>query len=118
MLQQYDIKENLNNQIAKSIKDGWMIDSNKVFHLKNNYLKDNVRDFYERLGSIIGEYKKFAEDVKLGDRSKQLSNKIWMEVRYDSNIKDAYRHSANPQPLHPNKVSIHSGFSASAFSMS
>ncbi len=100
MLQQYDIKENLNNQIAKSIKDGWMIDSNKVFHLKNNYLKDNVRDFYERLGSIIGEYKKFAEDVKLGDRSKQLSNKIWMEVRYDSNIKDAYRHSANPQPLH------------------
>ena len=23
-----------------------------------------------------------------------------MDVRYDSNIKDAYRHSSNPQPLH------------------
>ena len=70
-----------------------MVDENKVFHLKNDNLKDNVRDFYENIGNTIGNYKMFAEDVKLGDRSKQIANKIWMEIRYDSNIKDDYRHS-------------------------
>lgn len=100
MIQQYHIKENLNKQIAKSIIDAWMIEDNKVFHLKNDNLKNNVREFYERFGNVIGNYKMFAEDVKLGDRSKQIANKIWMEIRYVSNIKDAYRHSSNPQPLH------------------
>lgn len=100
MIQHYNINKNLNKQITKSIIDAWMVDENKVFHLKNDNLKDNVRDFYENIGNTIGNYKMFAEDVKLGDRSKQIANKIWMEIRYDSNIKDAYRHSSNPQPLH------------------
>tara|TARA_B100001093_G_C26858475_1_gene1028650 strand:+ start:4628 stop:5404 length:777 start_codon:yes stop_codon:yes gene_type:complete len=100
MIQHYNINKNLNKQITKSIIDAWMVDENKVFHLKNDNLKDNVRDFYENIGNMIGNYKMFAEDVKLGDRSKQIANKIWMEIRYDSNIKDAYRHSSNPQPLH------------------
>tara|TARA_X000000950_G_scaffold289367_1_gene412458 strand:+ start:2830 stop:3606 length:777 start_codon:yes stop_codon:yes gene_type:complete len=100
MIQHYNINKNLNKRITKSIIDAWMVDENKVFHLKNDNLKDNVRDFYENIGNTIGNYKMFAEDVKLGDRSKQIANKIWMEIRYDSNIKDAYRHSSNPQPLH------------------
>ena len=86
--------------MAELIIDAWKIDYNKVFHLKSNNLTANIRDFYEAIGKTIGEYKFLAEDVKLGDRSSQKANKIWMEVRYDSSIKDAYRHSSNPQPLH------------------
>ena len=100
MIQQYTIKEYFNKEIVKSIIDSWMIEDNKVFHLKKDTQEDNIRDFYERIGNIIGEYKLLAEDVKLGGRSNQQANKIWMDVRYDSNIKDAYRHSSDSQPLH------------------
>ena len=100
MLQQFNIKENLNKETVKLIIDAWMIEDNKVFHLISNTKKDDIRDFYENIGNIIGKYKFLGEDVKLGNRSSQKANKIWMDVRYDSNIKDAYRHSANPQPLH------------------
>ena len=51
------INKNLNKQIVKSIIDAWMVDENKVFHLKNDNLKDNVRDFYESIGNMIGNYK-------------------------------------------------------------
>jgi len=100
MIKQYTIKEDFNKKIAKSIIDAWMIEDNKVFHLISNTPKDNIRDFYEKIGNMVGKYKLLAEDVNLGDRSNQQANKIWMDVRYDSNINDAYRHSSNPQPLH------------------
>tara|TARA_B100000767_G_scaffold89197_1_gene85729 strand:- start:1620 stop:2396 length:777 start_codon:yes stop_codon:yes gene_type:complete len=100
MIKQYTIKEDFNKKIAKSIIDAWMIEDNKVFHLISNTPKDRIRDFYEKIGNMVGKYKLLAEDVNLGDRSNQQANKIWMDVRYDSNINDAYRHSSNPQPLH------------------
>jgi|TARA_B110000027_G_scaffold132202_1_gene157898 alpha-ketoglutarate-dependent taurine dioxygenase len=100
MIKQYTIKEDFNKKIAKSIIDAWMIEGNKVFHLISNTPKDRIRDFYEKIGNMVGKYKLLAEDVNLGDRSNQQANKIWMDVRYDSNINDAYRHSSNPQPLH------------------
>ena len=100
MIQQYNINEKFNKDFAKSIIDEWMIEENKVFHLTSNIQKEKIRDFYEKIGNLIGNYKLLSEDVNLGNRSKQKANKIWMEVRYDSNINDAYRHSANPQPLH------------------
>lgn len=100
MIQEYSINEKFNKDLAKSIINSWMIEENKVFHLISNIQKDKIRDFYEKIGNMIGEYKLLSEDVSLGDRSSQQANEIWMEVRYDSNINDAYRHSSNPQPLH------------------
>lgn len=100
MIQEYSINEKFNKDLAKSIINSWMIEENKVFHLISNIQKDKIRDFYEKIGNMIGEYKLLSEDVSLGDRSSQQANTIWMEVRYDSNINDAYRHSSNPQPLH------------------
>lgn len=100
MIKEYIIKEKFNKKISESILKAWMIEENKVFYLKNNIQQKNIRDFYEKIGSMIGDFKLFAEDVSLGDRSCQKAEKIWMEVRYDSSIKDAYRHSSNPQPLH------------------
>ena len=100
MIQRYNINKNFDKETAKSIIKTWMIEDNKVFHLISNTEKNNIRDFYEKIGNIIGKYNKLAEDVKLGDRTSQQANKIWMDVRYDSSIDDAYRHSSNPQPLH------------------
>src|SRR3546814_11115164 len=40
------------------------------------------------------------EDEILGSRDQQRTGEIWMEVRYDPQHPDAYRHSANAQPLH------------------
>tara|TARA_Y100000389_G_C17459944_1_gene520950 strand:+ start:845 stop:1621 length:777 start_codon:yes stop_codon:yes gene_type:complete len=100
MIQHYNIKKKLNQNLIKSILDSWAKKENKVFHLKNHTEQDQIRDFYEQLGNIIGEYKFLAEDVKLGNRSEQQANRIWMDVRFDSNIEDAYRHSSNSQPLH------------------
>ena len=104
MICKFDIKNKLEKQTAKLIVSSWKNDKVKVIHLSSNLKKykdkDNVRDFYEKFGNEIGEYKMFAEDVKLGDRNNQKSEKIWMDVRYDLNINDAYRHSSNPQPLH------------------
>ena len=100
MFQQFNIDKDFNKETAKSIIKKWMIEDNKVFHLISNTEKNNIRDFYEKIGNIIGKYQHLAEDIKLGNRSNQRANKIWMDVRYDSNIVDAYRHSSNPQPLH------------------
>ena len=102
MIQHYTIDENFNKEKADLIIKAWMIEDNKIFHLINSNPKDKdeIRDFYERIGNIIGKYKLLAEDVNLGNRANQLANKIWMDVRFDSNINDAYRHSSNPQPLH------------------
>jgi len=100
MIKKFTVKENLDSDIVSAILGQWANDDNKVFHLKNISPQKNIRDFYENIGNTIGKYELLAEDVTLGDRSNQMANKIWMDVRYDSNIKDAYRHSANPQPLH------------------
>ncbi len=100
MIQQFKINNKLNTDITGSILKAWALDENKVFHLKSNTQKDYVREFYEKIGNEIGQYKMLAEDVKLGDRGNQKADKIWMDVRYDSNIDNAYRHSSNPQPLH------------------
>lgn len=100
MLLQFKISNKFNNNLAKSIIKKWKIDNNKVFHLISDAKEDYVRDYYEKIGNIIGKYHMLAEDVTLGDRSNQKANKIWMDVRYDSKVDNAYRHSSNPQPLH------------------
>lgn len=100
MYQKFNLGKNLSKEIANLIIEKWVIDDNKVFHLTSNIKKNNIRDFYEEIGNNIGKYHMLAEDVKLGDRYNQKANKIWMDVRYDSKIVDAYRHSSNPQPLH------------------
>ncbi len=100
MYQKLKITKNFNKKTAELIIKKWRNEDNKVFHLIGSTNKNNIRDFYEKIGNTVGKYHMLAEDVKLGDRSNQKANKIWMDVRYDSNIYDAYRHSSNPQPLH------------------
>lgn len=100
MIKKFQLTSDLNQKLIDSITNAWLVAENKVFHLTSNEPSQNVRNFYESLGKKIGKFYNLAEDVSLGDRNNQKNNKIWMEVRYDSKIQDAYRHSSNPQPMH------------------
>jgi alpha-ketoglutarate-dependent taurine dioxygenase len=50
--------------------------------------------------SAAGQPLPLAEDATVDDRDAQRTGSYWAEVRYDPAIPNAYRHSANPQPLH------------------
>ena len=43
MIQQFNIEENLDKKTTKSINKAWILDDNKVFHLKSNIRKDYIR---------------------------------------------------------------------------
>ena len=100
MIQKIEIQKYLTEKTVDLIIKSWKSNLTKIIHLSGNLQKNNIKSFYENLGNKIGEFKMYAEDVKLGDRNNQKSGKIWMDVRYDSNITEAYRHSSKPQPLH------------------
>jgi alpha-ketoglutarate-dependent taurine dioxygenase len=81
------------------LRDAWKAADNKVFVMRGNGIaqpKEWYTDHFDQIGTPVP----FAEDATAGDRDHQRSGEIWMEVRYDPTIPDAYRHSANPQPLH------------------
>jgi alpha-ketoglutarate-dependent taurine dioxygenase len=100
MLRTYKINNN-KDKIIKIFSEDWKNKKNKVFHFTNlKTLNTDVRNFYEFFFSKVVNFKNFAEDAKINNRSKQRTNSIWMEVRFDPKIKNAYRHSSNPQPLH------------------
>lgn len=84
----------------RELTTAWQKDENRVFLIKGNEALGPVRDFYSNWFSSIGTPVALAEDATLGDRDNQRTGEIWMEVRYDPTIPDAYRHSANAQPLH------------------
>ncbi len=79
---------------------GWQRDENKVFVLRADHRIYDPRAFYTGHFAEIGRPVPLAEDVNLGSRERQRTTAIWMEVRYDPKFPDAYRHSANAQPLH------------------
>ena len=94
MIQKIEIQKYLTEKTVDLIIKSWKSNLTKIIHLSGNLQKNNIKSFYENLGNKIGEFKMYAEDVKLGDRNNQKSGKIWMDVRYDSNITEAYRHSS------------------------
>ena len=54
--------------------------------------------FYDNLLPYLG--KAFlAEDASINDKTIK-GRELWSEIRFDPSFKDAYRHSANAQPLH------------------
>ena len=90
---------NFQGSIEK-LKEAWSDATNKVFVLKADGPIEDVRSFYEGIFKFLGTPSPIAEDVNLGGRDNQRSGKIWFEVRYDPKHPDAYRHSAEAQPLH------------------
>jgi len=100
MLKKYNIKQSRKNIISKFTKD-WKNEDNKVFYFTGvKLVKKDVRNFYTKFFNKNIEFKNFAEDAQIKNRNNQRTNSIWMEVRFDPKIKNAYRHSSNSQPLH------------------
>ncbi len=56
----------------------------------------SLDEFWDRVSDRIGDCMLLSEDPVTGAR---IGNK-WLEIRYDSSIQNAYRHSKNAQPLH------------------
>ncbi|MEL6441240.1 MAG: TauD/TfdA family dioxygenase [Cyanobacteria bacterium J06621_8] len=56
----------------------------------------SLHEFWDRASELIGDCMLLSEDPITGER---VGNK-WLEIRYDSSIQNAYRHSKNAQPLH------------------
>ena len=87
-------------QVFGELVRAWQDDENKVFVLRAAEPIDDVRQFYEDHWACLGTPEPLAEDVTAGDRSQQRTGQYWFEVRYDPRHQNAYRHSANAQPLH------------------
>jgi alpha-ketoglutarate-dependent taurine dioxygenase len=84
--------------VAAAFLDAWP--SAKVVHIKGPRPGGDVREFYTRFFELVGYPLGLAEDATIGDRNAQRTGEVWFEVRYDPAVPDAYRHSANAQPLH------------------
>ena len=101
MLCSYNINHLTNkNELINKFKKDWQNPKKKVFNFKSKILMDDVKTFYFNFLNGFGNFHKLAEDARIKDRNKQKTYDIWMEVRYDPKIKNAYRHSSNAQPLH------------------
>lgn len=101
MISQIDITNNIEKEeIISSFSNEWKKQNKKVFLFKSHLKIENVRDYYFNLLNGRGIFKNLAEDATIIDREKQRTESIWMEVRYDPAIQNAYRHSSSAQPLH------------------
>jgi alpha-ketoglutarate-dependent taurine dioxygenase len=91
------------DDLAKRFLDVW--DNYKVFHITGLKLEDSdaLREFYDAFmekSGIPGDVGEDAISAADRDSGAQRTGQRWTEIRYDPSIEDAYRHSANPQPLH------------------
>lgn len=70
----------------------------KVLHIKGVERRGekDLLAFYDALTELAGDCSYLAEDAKTDSRN----NQKWFEIRFDPSIPNAYRHSANGQPLH------------------
>jgi len=82
--------------------DACWVDSSVVHITGREFADENaMRAYYDEFMQRVGTPAAVGEDVGQGDRaSAQRTGQVWTEIRYDPTIADAYRHSANPQPLH------------------
>ncbi|MBK9072026.1 MAG: TauD/TfdA family dioxygenase [Myxococcales bacterium] len=85
---------------AKDVLSAWQGGLVVVIKAPRGEALADVRAVYDALLPRLGTPHFLAEDSRVGDRSAQRTGELWMEVRYDPTIPDAYRHSPNAQPLH------------------
>lgn len=99
MLWEADITASGPDAALAGLIDAWQAPGNKVFVLRNSDAAD-PKQWYSDHFPAIGTPVPFAEDATVSDREQQRTGEVWMEVRFDPTIPDAYRHSAEAQPLH------------------
>jgi hypothetical protein len=100
MIQEIQISSSNAAEGFSGLQQAWTDPATRVVVLRATDPIGDPRAFYEDHFGLIGTPAALAEDVNAGDREAQRTGDIWMEVRYDPSHPDAYRHSANAQPLH------------------
>jgi len=103
MLSNIEIDKNTStDQLVEYFNKAWK--ESKVIHIKGQEFSnpDEMREFYDALMESAGEPGDVGEDATVDARESdaQRTGQRWTEIRYDPSIPDAYRHSANAQPLH------------------
>ena len=99
MLQTIDLPTGASPEsCAQALLSTW--NQGLVFHIRGPKPDVDLRDYYGRMMEVAGEPARLAEDATIGDRQHQRTQEVWMEVRYDPSVANAYRHSDQPQPLH------------------
>ena len=81
-------------QFAEEILKG--LQTAKIVHTIGVDETISLHDFWDEVSQGVGNCLLLSEDPVTG---KRLGNK-WLEIRYDPDIPNAYRHSKNAQPLH------------------
>jgi alpha-ketoglutarate-dependent taurine dioxygenase len=79
--------------VASKIRD--LLETTKVV-LLTGYRGGNLFEFYDRLSNEIGQWAAMDEDLKTG----QKTGAKWIEIKYDPELPNSYRHSSTRQPLH------------------
>ena len=84
---------NYSQGVASKIRD--RLQTTKVV-LLTGYRGDNIFEFYDNLSNEIGQCAAMDEDLKTG----QKTGAKWIEIKYDPEFPNSYRHSSTRQPLH------------------
>ena len=72
-----------------------LLETTKVV-LLTGYRGDNLFDFYDNLSNEIGHWAAMDEDLRTGWKT----GAKWIEIKYDPEFPNSYRHSSTRQPLH------------------
>jgi alpha-ketoglutarate-dependent taurine dioxygenase len=79
--------------VALQIRD--LLDTTKIV-LLTGHRGNNLFEFYDNLSNEIGQWASMDEDLQTG----QKTGGKWIEIKYDPDFPNSYRHSSTRQPLH------------------
>src|SRR6266550_2834871 len=79
--------------VAAEIRD--LLETTKIV-LMAGYRGNNLFEFYDNLSNEIGQWAAMDEDLQTG----QKTGAKWIEIKYDPEFPNSYRHSSSRQPLH------------------
>lgn len=79
--------------IGAEIRD--LLETTKIV-LLTGYRGDDLFRFYEGLSDEIGQWVPMDEDLQ----TEEKTGAKWIEIKYDPQFPNSYRHSASRQPLH------------------
>lgn len=72
-----------------------LLETTKVV-LLTGYRGNSLFEFYDNLSDEIGQWAAMDEDLQTG----QKTGGKWIEIKYDPDFPNSYRHSSTRQPLH------------------